>query len=171
MSRLQGPTSPAEAPLLRITNRIPAFAWGLMILFIGFVSAFAWLLWRDGPEPGQPAWLQYGALIVLWTGGMLAGGHLFRIPCTRLEVLPGGSVVLTRVWPLWRVRERFPRAAIAAVSVAQGRDSEGDPYFQTLLTLASGQEILVSEGHDAPTQDATAECLRAAIGLSGTGVS
>jgi hypothetical protein len=161
----------AEAPLLRITNRTPAFAWGLMTVFLGFVCAFAWLLWRDGPQPGQPAWLQYGALAVVWIGGGLAGGHVFRIPCTRLSVLPAGSVVLTRVWPLRRARERIPRTSITSVNVAQGRDSEGDPYFQTLLILATGREILVSEGHDAPTQEATAARLRAAIGLAAGGGS
>ncbi|MBY0333493.1 MAG: hypothetical protein K2X49_22775 [Acetobacteraceae bacterium] len=156
---------PQPAPGLVADNLAPLLGWVVMAGFLAAVATLGWVLHRDGTEPGHPPWLQTGALALLWVGGMTAGGHLFGTPCTRLRVAPGGAAVLTRVWPLWWRREHLPRGAIAGVAVRQGHDSEGDPYFRTLLVLADGREWLVTEGHHAPAQRAIAARLRAAIGL------
>ncbi|MBX9700170.1 MAG: hypothetical protein K2X74_12090 [Acetobacteraceae bacterium] len=147
-----------------VRNLVPLFGWILMACFLAGVAAMTWMLHTEGTEPGYPPWVQTGALALFWAGGITAGGHLFRKPCTWLRVLPDGAVSLTRVWPLRWQRERAPREAIVEVVVEPGRDSEGDPYFRTVVALADGRRFLACEGHHAPALFAAAARLRAAIG-------
>lgn len=152
-------TAPVE-----IRNRVPAFGWGLMAAFLGMTATFTWILGRDGPDRAQPGWLQHGALGLFWIVGVTLAAHLTSIPCTRLRVLPGGAAVLTRRWPLRRQEERISRADITGVEVRRGRDSDGDPYFTTLLLLRDGREAMVREGHDEAMQQALATRLKAVLG-------
>ncbi len=153
-----------SAPIVEVRNRTPAFGWGFMAFFLGMVGAFTWIMGTDGPHPSQPALLQHGALGLFWIVGVIVAAHLGSIPCTRLRVLPGGAVVLSSRWPMRRQEERFARDAIAAVEVRRDRDSDGDPYFRTVLTLRDGRTETVREGHDEAEQQALAARLTAALG-------
>lgn len=156
----------ATAPGLVVSNFTAVFGWAVMMLFLAGVAAATWILYRDGPQPGQPAWLQLGAILVFWLGGIVAGWHQLNIPCTRLVVLPDGAVALTRFWLIRREVWRIPRAALAGLTVERGRDGEGDPYWRTLLVLADGREFIVDEGRDAERQRAAAAALASALGIA-----
>lgn len=156
-------TRPAAADAT-VLNLKPCFGWAAMVLFCAVVLGLTMVIRRDGPPPGQPAWLQLGAMLVCLFGGVIAGWRVLRIPCTRLVVLPDGAVALTRFWLMRRDVQRIPRTALAGVTVERGRDGEGDPYWRTFLVLADGAEILVAEGHDMRRQRDAAEGLARALG-------
>ena len=149
----------------RLRSLTPLPGWLLTIGFLVVITVLTITLKRKGTEWGYPIWLQYAALLAFWVGGYLGVGHFVRRPCTWLRVAEGGEVLLTRVWLLRVRQDRIPRAAIATVTVREEEDSEGDPYFRTLLILATGEEITVQEGHRRPRQDAVAAALRRAIGI------
>jgi hypothetical protein len=140
--------------------------WIVTLCFLLLVALLTLALRRNGPDWGYPPWLQQSALVALWIGGYLGVGHLLRRPCTSLRVLAGGDVVLTRIWPGWLRRQRIPRGAIAAVTVREEPDAEGDPHYRTRLVLAGGEAIIVQHGHRAARQEAAAAGLRAALGMA-----
>lgn len=147
-----------------IGNRTAAVGWGFMAVFLGMTALFTWIMGRDGPHPSQPGWLQHGVIGLFWIVGVVVAAQVTSIPCTRLRILADGSAVLIRRWPLRRQEERFRRAEIAGVEMRRGRDSDGDPYFTTVLLLRDGREELVREGHDEAGQQMLATRLRAALG-------
>jgi hypothetical protein len=121
---------------------------------------------RDGPHPSQPVWLQHGALALFWLVGLPAAGYLLSRPVTRVRVAPDGTAVLRRRTPFGREEEHFPAGIIIGVEVREEKDSDGDPYWRTVLVSADGRERVVREGHHAPDQHALAVRLRGALALA-----
>jgi hypothetical protein len=158
------PTDAAPAAF-ETRNRIALFGWGFMAVWLAMLGAFTWILARDGPHPGQAAWLQQVALVLFWLVGLPAAAHLFAQPCTRLRVTPDGAVTLDRRSLFARETERFAPGGIHAVMVRADTDSDGDPYWRTLLVAADGRERVIAEGHDEAAQAALAGRLRRALGL------
>jgi len=153
-------------PTLEIRNRLAAFGWGFMGVWLGMLALLTWTMARDGPHPSQPAWLQLGALAAFWLVGLPAAGYLLSRPVTRLRVAPDGTAVLGRRTPFGREEERYPPGSITAVEVREGKDSDGDPYWRTFLVVADGRQRVVREGHHAPEQKALAARLRGALALA-----
>jgi hypothetical protein len=153
------------APRIEFRNRTAAFAWGFMAVWLTFLALMTWVLARDGAHPSQPAWLQHGAIALFWLVGIPAAGYLFSLPCTRLAVRADGSVLLTRRTPFGVEREAFAPGTIAAVEVREDRDSDGDPFWRSVMVAADGRERTVREGHAAEDQQAVAARLRGALGL------
>jgi hypothetical protein len=163
---LAAPAANQHAAILEIRNRMAMAGWVFMLVWLAMLLAFTWLMARDGPSPSQPPLLQHGALALFWLVGIGAGGHIFSLPCTRLSVAADGSARLRR-WTLFgREDEPFPPGAIAAVEVRSDKDSDGDPYFRTVLVATDGRERVVREGHDPDDQRALAARLRQALGLA-----
>lgn len=155
---------PGTTPF-EIRNRTAAVGWGFMVVWLGLLIAFTTLMARDGPHPSQPAWLQQGALAVFWLIGLPAAGYVLSLPCTALRVGADGDLSLTRRTPFGREIETWPAGGVAAVEVRAGRDSEGDPYWRTMIVGRDGRERLIREGRVPAEQEALAARLRAALGL------
>jgi hypothetical protein len=153
------------APALEVRNRMAAFGWGFMAIWLGMLVLFTFIMGRDGPHPSQPALLQQGVLAVFWIVGLTVAGHVLSQPCTSLSVAADGTATLARRTPLRREVETWPPGAIAAIEVRAGKDDEGDPYWRTLLVARDGAERLIREGRDPDDQRALAARLRAALGL------
>ena len=154
------------APAFEIRNRMAAFGWGFMAVWLGMVALFTYIMGRDGPHPSQPALLQQGALAAFWIVGLTVAAHVTSKPCTSLSVDATGTARLVRRTPLRREVETWPPGAVAAIEVRQGKDDEGDPYWHTVLVARNGAEHMIREGRDPEEQRAMAARLRAALGLA-----
>jgi hypothetical protein len=153
-------------PAFEIRNRVAAFGWGFMALWLGMLALFTFIMGRDGPHPSQPALLQQGLLAAFWVVGLAVAAHLLAKPVTSLSVDAGGTARLARRTPLRREVETWPPGAIAAVDVREGKDDEGAPYWRTVLLARDGGEHVIREGHDPDDQRALAARLRAALRLA-----
>lgn len=158
-------TTPALPTSFILRNRIPAFGWAFIAIFLLFTALFTWLLVRDGPPASQPPWLPKLVLAAFWFVGVSVAAQLWAIPCTSLTQAADGSLLFASRTPLRRRAERIPRRDIAGVEVVAGRDSEGDPYWRTELVLAGGARRLLREGHDPADQEVMARALRATLRL------
>lgn len=157
--------SPALTAPIDIRNRMPAFGWVFIGIFLGFNAIFTWILGRDGSPAGAPAPLMHLVLGAFWMVGIAVAAHLWSLPVTRLTQAPDGSLRLVSRTPLRKRVEILPRAAIAGVALVQDRDAEGDPCWRTELLLVDGGRRMIREGHDRAAQEALAAWLRAALGL------
>jgi hypothetical protein len=156
----------AAQTALDIRNRTALAAWIFMAIWFGMLLVFSWIMARDGPHPSQPAELQRGAIALFWIVGLAAGGHLWSLPITRLRILADGHATLSSRTPFGRQVEHFPAGSLRAVEVRAGRDSDGDPYWRTVLVAVDGRERTIREGHHAPDQQALAARLRAVLPLA-----
>ncbi|MBP0463289.1 hypothetical protein J5Y09_05150 [Roseomonas sp. PWR1] len=156
----------AAQTALDIRNRIALVGWIFMATWFGMVMLFTWLMARDGPHPSQPAELQKGAIAIFWIIGLAAGGHVFSLPVTRFRVGADGTATLSSRTPFGRKVETFPAGSIRAVEVRADRDSDGDPYWRTVLVAKDGRERTIREGHHRPDQQEIAARLRAALPLA-----
>jgi hypothetical protein len=153
-------------PRIEIRNRMAAFGWGFMAVWLGMVALFTYIMGRDGPHPSQPPLLQHGVLAGFWIIGLTVAGHLFSKPCTRLSVEADGTARLVRRTPFGREVETWPPGAVAAIEVRAGKDDEGDPYWRTFLRTTDGREHMIREGRVPEDQQALAARLRAALRLA-----
>ncbi|CAH0312580.1 hypothetical protein ROS9278_05000 [Roseomonas sp. CECT 9278] len=153
------------APIFQVRNRMAAVGWGFMAVWLGMLLMFTFIMGRDGPHPSQPALLQQGVLAGFWIVGLTVAGHVLAKPCTRLSVDADGAAQLVRRTPFGREVETWPPGAIAAVEVREGKDDEGDPYWQTYMVAQDAAERMIREGRDPEDQRALAARLRAALRL------
>lgn len=154
------------SPIFEIRNRMAAFGWGFMAVWLGMVALFTFIMGRDGPHPSQPALLQHAVLAAFWVFGLAATAHVMSKPCTHLSVAADGTATLVRRTPLRREAETWPPGAVAAIEVRTETDDEGDPYWRSFLVARDGAEHLIREGRDPEEQRALAARLRAALGLA-----
>lgn len=157
--------TPVSLPPIDIRNRLPLFGWVFMAGFLGFTAIFTYILGRDGPPASTPAPIMNLVLGGFWIVGIAVAGHFWSLPITRLTGAPDGSLRLVSRTPLRRRVEILPRATIAAIELAQDRDSDGDPYWRTEIRLADGSRRVIREGHDREAQEAVVAGLRATLGM------
>lgn len=156
----------AAQTALDIRNRLALAGWIFMSIWFGMLILFSWIMARDGPHPSQPVELQKGAIAIFWIFGLAAGGHIFSLPVTRLRVRADGTASLSRRSMFRREVEDFPPGSLSAVEIRADRDSDGDPYWRTVIVAVDGRERTVREGHHRPDQEEIAARLRAALPLA-----
>ncbi len=156
----------AAQTALDIRNHMALAGWIFMSIWFGMLILFSWIMARDGPHPSQPAELRKGAIAIFWIVGLAAGGHVFSLPVTRLRVARDGAATLSSRTPFGRRVEAFPPGSLRAVEIRADRDSDGDPYWRTVLVATDGRERTIREGHHRPDQEEIAARLRAALPLA-----
>jgi hypothetical protein len=129
-------------------NRISLFTWGFAFCWIGMLLAFSWIFLRDGAPDGFPNEAMAAILAVFWLAGMGLAAHALNSPISWVTVDSRGDVALAWHYPHKRVRKAFPAALLGSPALIEDRDSDGDPYFRTRLTLPDGGFIDIAEGHD-----------------------
>lgn len=132
---------------MRLRNEVACFAWGLVGVWWTGLRVATWLVLRNGPPGGLSA--AWSALLLgfFWLGGIGVARWAWRKPRIAAAVQPGGTVLVTQAFPLRRDRLRLAAADIAAVTVEETTDSDGDPYFRARLFLRDGRRFAAQEGH------------------------
>ena len=145
------------APVATFRNRTPWVVWIFMAIWMSFLVLMTYVLWRDGP-PGGYSWLTMGAVLgVFWLFGIGASAWALRERALRVNVDALGGLDITWHTPFRRERRRVEARQVGVAVVADGRDSDGDPYYTCRVTLADGTALDLSEGHDRPTIERVAE--------------
>jgi hypothetical protein len=142
--------------MMKIKNNIPLFGWGMSSVFLILCGLFTYIVLRDGagnvqinpPENTNvyATWFVQLILCAFWLAGIGVAFHQWSKPCVTVVVEPDGTVILTLRYPFGKNRLSFPRSMIHAAEVQVSTDSEGDPYFECLLTLSDGSTVTIAEG-------------------------
>jgi hypothetical protein len=125
-------------------------------VFLVFCGLITYIVLRDGAgniqinPPGNtnvyaPLFIQL-ILGAFWLTGIGAAFHLWSKPCVNVAVKPEGTVVITRRYPFSKDLRTISTSMLHAAKVQESTDSEGDPYFECLLTLTDGSAVTIAEG-------------------------
>ncbi len=90
--------------------------------------------------------------------------YLWNRPCVHVEVRPDGTVAVTRRYPFRKERRIIHSSMLHAAEVRETTDSEGDNYFECLLTSTDGTTVTIAEGSVREQCDLTCERFNRAIG-------
>ena len=134
-------------------NRMAAFGWGFMIIWLAMLGAFTWIMLRDGPPSQQPR-LSVAVLLLFWLVGVPAAAHLFAKPIIYVRVRGRGRVSILKRYLIGSVEHEVGQRGTAEVRVVESKDSDGDPYFQARLRIDGGVELDIWEGHDRAQAEA-----------------
>lgn len=137
-------------------NNIALFGWGMSTTFLLFCGLFTYIILRDGADTIRinppdntnvydPLFIQL-VMGGFWVAGIAVAIHQWQKPCVGAEVRPDGTVVLTLRFPFRKDRRIIPSADLQASIVRETADSEGDPYFECLLSLPDGTTVAIAEG-------------------------
>jgi hypothetical protein len=146
------------------TNRISAFTWGFACCWIAMLLAFTWIFVRDGAPEGIPNEGMAAILGFFWLGGLGLAHHAMNSPLSRVTVDSKGEISLAWQYPHRRVRKTFAATLLGPPALLEYRDSDGDPYFRTRLTLPDGGFIDIAEGHDRDDCERARERFLQAVG-------
>ncbi|UXI70129.1 hypothetical protein [Tahibacter amnicola] len=140
-------TNGADAPpRSEFRNDKAVFVWGFVATWLAFLLCFTYLFVRERGIPQVGAW-GLPILLLFWIAGI--GIAVWACAFARICVRVSASGVVVRERFPSRTRElRCHAADLSPPRIAAGRDSEGDPYFQCVLTLPDGREIVMAEGPD-----------------------
>ncbi len=144
-------------------NCVAAFGWAFVCVFVSFVAAMTWIVVRDGAAPGWSPGATWAVVALFW---LLAAGvtrYAASRPCVWLYVRAGRKLELRQRWPLRSSHQALATDDVAEIAVRETKDSDGDPYFECVLTPRDGLPIRIAEGHDRATCEAA--CARAHAAL------
>jgi hypothetical protein len=162
---------------MKIRNNIALFGWGMSTVFLVFCGLFTYLVFLDGAgniqinPPGNtnvyPPWFVQLILGTFWLTGIGVAFYLLRKPCVHVAAQPDGTVIITRRYPFSKNRRTIPTSMLHAAKVQESTDSEGDPYFECLLTLTDGSIVTIAEGSVREQCDLACARFNSAIGMNG----
>jgi hypothetical protein len=159
---------------MKIRNNIALFGWGMSTVFLVFCGLFTYLVFRDGAGNIQinppcntnvyAPWFIQLILGTFWLTGIGVAFHLWHKPCVNVAVQPDGSVIITQRYPFSTERRTIHASMLHAAEVRESTDSEGDPYFECLLTLTDGSTFTIAEGSVRKQCDVACALINTAIG-------
>jgi hypothetical protein len=166
---------------MKIRNNIAMFGWSISTIFLVFCGFFTYILLRDGAGNIQinppcnttvydPLFIQL-LMGGFWLAGIGVAINMWDKPCVHVEVRPDGMVVITRRYPFRKDRRIIPSSMLHAAEVRKTTDSEGDTYFECLLTSTDGTTFTIAEGSVREQCDRTCERFKTAIGKHMQGLS
>jgi hypothetical protein len=142
---------------MKIRNNIALFGWVFTTIFLLFCGIMSYIIFRDGASNIQinppdnkneyPPWVVLSIMAAFWLVGIGFAAYQWRKPCVHTEVRADGMVVVTMYYPFRRDRRLIPASMFHATEVRETTDSEGDPYFECLLTLIDDTSFIIVEGH------------------------
>jgi hypothetical protein len=163
---------------MKIRNNIALFGWAFTAIFLLFCGIMNYVILRDGASHIQinppenmneyPPWVVSSIMAVFWLAGIGFAAYQWRKPCVHTEVRTDGMVVVTRHYPFRRERRMIPTSMIQAAVVRETTDSEGDPYFECLLTLRDDTTFIIAEGHAREHCESACSRLNISIGKYGS---
>ena len=146
-----------------VRNRVAYALWGFTAVVMTFVvSMTALAVGGDYGESESPA-LIWGVLILFWFGGLGLLSYAMNQPVTTVAIAVGGGLDITQRYPFRRNVRHIELADILDVSVIEGVDDEGDPYFHTRMALTDGSSVNIKESHDRQRCEAARDRFRSAI--------
>ena len=143
-------------------NRTAAFGWGLMLVWLGMLCAFTWVMLRDGPPPQQPR-LTVAALMLFWLLGVPAAAHIFAIPMVAVRVMGRGRVLIRKRYLIGAVELETGQTDTVEVRVVASKDSDGEAYYHARLRVDGGAEVDIWEGNDRAQAEAEVMRFRQAL--------
>ena len=159
---------------MKIRNNIALFGWGMSTVFLVFCGLFTYLVFRDGAGNIQinppcntnvyAPWFIQLILAVFWLAGIGVAFHQWSKPCVRVAVHSDDTVVVTRRYPFSKDQRTITTSMLHQAKVHESTDSEGDPYFECLLTLPDGSSVTLAEGSVREQCELVCERFHLAIG-------
>jgi hypothetical protein len=159
---------------MKTRNNIALFGWVFSTVFLIFCGLMTYIVLRDGagniqfnlPESTNfyAPWAVYLIMGIFWLSGIGIAVHLWRIPCTHVEVRTDGMVVVTQRYLFNKDRRNVPSSMLHTAKVRETTDGEGDPYFECLLILTDGTTFTIAEGSVRKQCDVACALINTAIG-------
>ena len=159
---------------MKIRNNIALFGWVMSTVFLTFCGLFTYLVLRDGagniqinPPENMNVFAPWFIQLILgtfWLTGIGVAFYQWHKPCVSVAVQPDGTVIVTRRYPFSKDRRNIPSSVLHAAKVRESEDSEGDPYFECLLTLTDGSTVTIAEGSVREQCDLACARFNTAIG-------
>ena len=144
-------------------NRAALFLWGFAVVWLGMLIGMTWVAVRDGlPDAEDMRWMPL-VLAVFWAAGFGLAVHVLGQPCIRVVVHAGRYVRVTWRYPHKTVQRDFPKLVVAAATVAETRDSDGDPYFIASVHATGSPPIRLAEAHQRATCQAACDRFNASL--------
>jgi hypothetical protein len=139
-------------------NRTAWAIWIFMAIWMTFLGLMTWVVFRDGPPTGYSWPTMWAILALFWTFGGAGTVWASTIRIVHVVVTDTGALDVTWRWPFRVERRRVEAADVPKAEMFYGRDSDGDPYFTSRVTLRDGATIDLAESHDeAAVEAATAQ--------------
>lgn len=158
---------------MKIRNNSAAVAWVFSLCFLVVCALFTYILIRDGSsniaiDPPNisgvyPAWFIPLVLAVFWLAGVGLAIYVSSKPCILVEVLSRRSITIINRYPFRKEVRTIPVAELAPARVIEFKDSEGDTYFQCLIS-APGSAVTIAEGPDRAHCESVCALFNNAIG-------
>lgn len=145
-------------------NRMAWALWIFMAIWMTFLALMTWVTLRDGPPDGYSWEIMWVVLFGFWTFGLAASVWASSVRTVRVEVTDTGAVEITWRSPFSVERRRVEAADAPQAEMIYGKDSDGDPYFTSRVTLADGATADIAEGHDEATVEAVTARFNARAG-------
>lgn len=144
--------------VLVLRNRLAVAGWAFMAIWIGVLCLFTWIAFvRDQSVPGLDPPAMAAVFGLFWLFGLGGLAHCVSTACITI-VIRQGQVTVRERFPLRVADETFEVTRLAAPTVIETRDGDGEPYFRGELVTPSGRTIVFSEGNDEA--DVEAACAR-----------
>ncbi|MBU2193872.1 MAG: hypothetical protein KJ796_20870 [Alphaproteobacteria bacterium] len=155
-------TASAHPARLEWRNNMAVVGWVFMAIWTGMLVLFTWLFIREGGFNQFSPPVEIGIMALFWLFSV--GGCRFFFAMPRVQVTIVLSEVVVRERWAWRLREeRFSLRKLAAPVFSEEKDSDGDAYFKSTLTLPSGRKVDIAEAHDKKAVQAAHDRLIAAM--------
>ncbi len=135
-----------------------------MGIWMSAVGLCTWVLFRDGPPPGYSAPTMWAIMFVFCLFGTAASAWASTIRTVHVEVTDSGAVLVTWRSPFGAERRRIEAVDVPLAEMIYGKDSDGDPYFTSRVTLADGATIDLAESHDESSIETTTATFNALAG-------
>ncbi len=97
-----------------------------------------------------------------WVMGGFAAWKMFAKPLMVLNADRRG-ICVERIWAWRKIRKCYSSDRIAKITVNQTKDAEGDPYFEALVILDDGDEVILAESHFQDECNQPVDSLRRAL--------
>jgi hypothetical protein len=145
-------------------NRVAWALWIFMAIWMAFLCLMTGIVVRDGPPAGYSAPAVWAILAVFWLFGAAVSVWAGTNRTVRVDVTDSGALLVTHRSPFRAERRRIEAVHVLPAEVVEGRDSDGDAYFTSRVTLADGATIDLAESHDQAAMEATTKRFNAVAG-------
>ena len=159
---VSGRLGTTDMPQSVFRNNLAIFGWGFMGIWMAMLCLMTWLFFRDGGFHQFDPLIETSIMLLFWFFGLAGSAELFVVPRVRVTVKDGEVTVREDL--IWRGKtQRMVVASVAPPRIRDGKDSEGDPYFQGQITLPDGRHVTFAESHDRSRVEDACARLEAAL--------
>jgi hypothetical protein len=135
-----------------------------MATFATGVAVITWAAFRDRDSLSGSGLLLL-VLTPFWLAGIAGCFWAVRQHTVRTELVGLDRLILVRSTPFRSTRLEVTRDMIGRLLVQETTDSDGDPYFRGVLTIAGIGDVNIVEGHNRAQVEASVGLLRTHLGI------